>query len=110
MKLIRRLVIVSFLILIIGAGWLWWNLPKKVDMAAYAPADSFVYLEANSLTEIAAALERNDTWKALGPILGTPSNSQNHWLSASQGGNWARRKCDSRSCTDRACDRGYEHK
>jgi len=82
MKLIRRLLIASVVILIIGAGWLWWSLPKKVDMATYAPADSFVYLEANSLTEIAAALERNDTWKALGPLLGTPSNSPNHWLSA----------------------------
>ena len=82
MKLTRRLVIVSFVILIIGAGWLWWNLPKKVDMADYAPADSFVYLEANSIGEITAALERNDTWRALGPVLGTSSNLQNHWLSA----------------------------
>ena len=82
MKLIRRLVIASFLILIIGASWLWWNLPRKVDMADYAPADSLVYLESNSLTEIATALETNDTWKALGPTLGTTSNSQNHWLSA----------------------------
>src|SRR5260370_34951333 len=69
MKLIWRVVIACFFMLVILTALLWWNLPRKVDMADYAPADSFVYLQVDSLNQLATALEQNETWKTLGPTL-----------------------------------------
>src|SRR6266496_5565708 len=82
MKLIRRLLIAFFFLLIIGATCVWWNLPRKSDMADYAPADSFVYLEADSLNGLASSLEQNEAWKKLGPIAGIQTNQPGYWLSA----------------------------
>jgi len=67
------------LALLFGAGWLWWSWPGKVDMAAYAPANSLVYLEFNSLTDIADAIQHNDTWRALAPALGNKASFDSHW-------------------------------
>lgn len=64
MKSFRALLTVSVLVIIVLAGLLWWNRPQRVDMAGYVPADSLVYLEFNSLPELANAIEQNDTWKA----------------------------------------------
>jgi hypothetical protein len=68
--------------LVMLAALLWWNLPRKVDMADYAPADSFVYLQADSLNQLAAALEENETWKTLGPTLAIQMGPESRWLSA----------------------------
>jgi hypothetical protein len=77
-RIIRSLVGVSAL-LIIASAWFWWNQPKRVDMAAYVPADALVYLEANSLTEIAAAMTDTDIWQHTGSQPATPVR-QNRWL------------------------------
>jgi hypothetical protein len=53
--------------LLIGI-WLWWTRPRAVDMASYAPADSLLYLEANSPSAIADALERTEAWKIVGSM------------------------------------------
>lgn len=63
MKFFRALLALLAVILIIVA-LLWWNRPERVDMAGYVPADSLVYLEANSLTDLVKAIEQNQTWKA----------------------------------------------
>ncbi len=69
------------LLLFLGA-WLWWNRPQRVDMAAYVPADSLVYLEANSLPEIAGGIVSTDAWKALAPVAGINSDfGRLRWVS-----------------------------
>src|SRR5258705_11918361 len=82
MKLICRVVISCFFMLVILSAFSWWNLPRKVDMADYAPADSFVYLQVDSLNQLATALEQNETWKTLGPTLDIQTGTGGRWLSA----------------------------
>ncbi len=54
----------------------------KADMAAYVPADSLVYLEADSLPEIASGLTHTDGWKALAANAGIKSGlGEVGWLS-----------------------------
>lgn len=81
MKLVRGFVVVSILALIVAAAWFAWHRPRNADMADYAPADSLVYLESNSLLEIAESLANTDAWKVLSPFL-EPEVAQrpNRWL------------------------------
>ncbi len=69
MHLIRRIALATALLLIVAVAFLWWNKPKTTEMSAYAPADSLVYLEANSLTHITTAVAGTDAWIKLSPIL-----------------------------------------
>src|SRR2546423_13164792 len=81
MKIPGRFLIVIIALILVAVGWLWWNRPQKVDMAGYVPADSLVYLEANSLPEIAAGIVSTDAWKALAPPAGIRSGlGQIGWL------------------------------
>lgn len=81
MKFIRRSLSALLLLALLAAGWLWWHRPKRVDMAAYAPADSLIYLEANSLARVANSVTSTDAWRALEPHLRTDSAPwRNHWL------------------------------
>jgi hypothetical protein len=77
MKLImislRKLIAVAVVLVAAACAWLWWNRPQKVDMAAYVPADSLVYLEANNLPDIVRGLSQTDAWKALAPPAGISS-------------------------------------
>jgi hypothetical protein len=50
-------------------------------MADYVPADSLVYIQADSLYELARALDQSDTWKRLGPILDIQLNPDRGLLS-----------------------------
>ena len=82
MKFIRKALLVFFALLLILAIWAWWNRPQKVNMAAYVPADSLIYLEANDLPDIASGIIATDAWKALAPAAGIRSNLGNlGWLS-----------------------------
>lgn len=82
MKFVRRLLPYILALLILAAAWVWWNRPQRVDMAAYVPADSLVYLEANNLPDIASGLTETDAWKALASPAGiTPGIGQVGWLS-----------------------------
>ncbi|HEU0048368.1 MAG TPA: hypothetical protein VFQ43_12275, partial [Nitrososphaera sp.] len=65
MKLFRRLLTFALVLLVVAASWLWWNRPKKTDMAAYAPADSLAYVESNNLIDVAATITNTDAWKTL---------------------------------------------
>ena len=73
MKPLRALATLLALLIIAVAGFLWWNRPQRVDMSGYAPADSLVYLEFNSLPDLVRAIEQNDTWKAAAKTLNTDS-------------------------------------
>lgn len=79
MKLLRLLLILIVLLTLVVTALLWWNRPGRVDMAAYAPADSLVYLEFNSLTDLAKAIEQNEMWKAVAPMIGSDPKLVNTW-------------------------------
>ncbi|HUE81476.1 MAG TPA: hypothetical protein VMM84_05110 [Pyrinomonadaceae bacterium] len=63
----RQLAVGVLLLISLILLGLWWNTPRRIDMARYAPANSLVYLEANSVLEIAEQLSRTEAWKALDP-------------------------------------------
>jgi len=77
MKLIRPLGILVCLLLVAGAAAFWWNRPNKVDMADYVPADALVYIEINSIWDIANTIQNSDAWKAASPTIGLANHSDN---------------------------------
>ena len=77
MKFLRPLVALALLAVLIGAAWLWWSLPSRVDMANYAPADSLVYVEFNNLAGVAQAIQQSEVWQAAAPITQTKPASSN---------------------------------
>ncbi|MGB9180833.1 MAG: hypothetical protein WCB68_16495 [Pyrinomonadaceae bacterium] len=82
MKVIRRVLLIVIILALLVGFWLWWNRPQRVNMAAYVPGDSLVYLEANNLPEIANAIIQTDAWKALAPAAGIRSDmGRIGWLS-----------------------------
>lgn len=70
MKIFRKILAAVVALMLIAAVWVWWNRPQKVDMTAYVPADSLVYIEANSLPDIANGIVGTDAWKSLAPPAG----------------------------------------
>lgn len=76
-----RLFLITCLLLAVLAAWVWWVRPRAVDMAAYAPADSLVFLESNNPSEVTAALANTDAWKLVDDLSG------DHWRS--EGNNWS---------------------
>jgi hypothetical protein len=77
----RRLLIFAALILAAAVIWLWWAKPGNVDMAAYAPADSLLYLETNRPFEVVETVAATDAWKAFAKATGDSANeSKSHWL------------------------------
>ncbi|MCM3869467.1 MAG: hypothetical protein ND895_02050, partial [Pyrinomonadaceae bacterium] len=81
MKLLRWFPAIAFTLILVVAALLWWNRPQSSDMADYAPADALVYLECNSLLDVADAIAGTDAWKQLSPSSGTaPSQPPNRWL------------------------------
>ena len=53
------------------------DLPSRVDMADYAPADSLVYVEFNNLAAVAQAIQHSDVWQAAAPITQSKPVSRN---------------------------------
>jgi|SRR5882672_8067189 len=73
--------LLALLVLVVAASWLWWVKPKKVDMAAYAPADSLLYLEANNPSEIIQAITGTDAWITFERAMGTSAPAaRTRWL------------------------------
>ncbi|HZB47247.1 MAG TPA: hypothetical protein VE360_18450 [Pyrinomonadaceae bacterium] len=67
MGVLRKLLIVAAALVLAAAGWLWWNRVVKVDMAAYVPGDSLVYVEANDLPRVLNGLTSTAAWRELAP-------------------------------------------
>ncbi len=82
MKLLRPILIAVVVLILIGAAWLWFNRPSPVDLANYAPADSLLYVELNSPSEVARAIEHSDVWKAVAPITRSTPSSENRFMMA----------------------------
>ena len=60
---VRRALIVLLLLVAAAFAWLWLTRPTKVEMAAYVPADSIVYFEADSLPDIFDGVTSTDAWR-----------------------------------------------
>jgi hypothetical protein len=69
MKFLRPLLFLLLLAALILGLWLWWALPTEVDMAAYAPADSLVYIEFENLADVAQAIQQSEVWQAAAPVI-----------------------------------------
>jgi hypothetical protein len=80
MRYLRPVLLVFLLTLLIVAAWIWGNFPSPIDLADYAPADSVVYLEFNSLPKVIEAVEQTDVWRSVAPITHTRSTPQQRWL------------------------------
>jgi hypothetical protein len=80
MKLLRIVLILVLLAVLIAAAAIWFNLPGKADLADYAPADAIVYVEFNSLADVARTIQQADAWKAAAPITGSGPRSENRLL------------------------------
>jgi hypothetical protein len=73
MKILRPLVVLVLLTILIAIVTFWWNRPARVDMAAYVPADSLVYIEVNSLNDVTQAIQSTTAWKAASEVAGLTS-------------------------------------
>jgi hypothetical protein len=70
----------AVLVLALVAIWLSWARPKEADMAAYAPANSLLYLEANRPLAVFETIGGTDGWKALEKVMGTPPSAPSSHL------------------------------
>lgn len=79
---IRKFLIALLSLFVLLSVWVWWNHPRKVDMANYAPADSIAYFEVNNLPAILEGLTETTAWRTLAPPAGLKSDfGQFGWLS-----------------------------
>ena len=82
MKISRRTrVLAAGFALAVIAGWLYWNWPRRVDMAIYAPADCVAFVEADDLVDLADGIGSSEAWTKLAAPLGARSTLlPNRWL------------------------------
>ena len=80
MKLLRIVLVLVLLAILIAAAGIWFNLPAKTDLADYAPADSIVYVEFNSLADVARTIQHADAWRAAAPITHSGPATDNRLL------------------------------
>ena len=80
MRLLRIVLIVVLLGILAAGLVLWLDVPGKVDLAEYAPADSLVYVELNDLADVARAIQQTNVWQAAAPITHSKPVNQNRWL------------------------------
>jgi len=87
MKLLRLVLGLVLLVVLLAALWLWISAPGKVDLANYAPADSMLYVEFNSLADVAHAIQYTDVWQAAAPIThSAPRNDSRLLTTAARAG------------------------
>ena len=82
MKFRRPLLALVLLAIVIVAAWLWWALPRRVDMADYAPADALVYVEFNNPESVVEAIRQTDVWQATAQITQRETRSRNRFMMA----------------------------
>jgi hypothetical protein len=80
MRRTRWILLFAGILLVIAMVWLWWVRPTPVDMSAYAPADSLLYLESNQPIEVVNAIAETQAWKAFESIGPAAEASQSNWL------------------------------
>src|SRR5215207_4005345 len=70
MLTVRRALVAVLLLAVLAFAWLWLTRPQRVEMTAYAPADSIAYAEADSLPAIIDAFTATDAWRESAPPAG----------------------------------------
>lgn len=81
MKILKRVGIVTAVLVVLGAVWIWWNRPGHTDLATYVPGDAMAYFEADSLPAITSAMTATDAWQALAPSAGIrPIVAESGWI------------------------------
>src|ERR1044071_7176415 len=81
MHKVRKALMVLLLLAAAAFAWLWLTRPAKVDMAAYVPADSIVYIEADNLSAVLDGVTSTDAWRELSSAAGVEaSKAQGGWL------------------------------
>jgi hypothetical protein len=81
MSNLRRALVAVLLLALAVFAWLWFTRPRRVEMAGYAPADSIVYFEAESLPEVFDAFSTTDAWRELAPAAGVEAGQGwKEWL------------------------------
>lgn len=71
---------------LLAGVWLWWNQSERVDMAEYVPADTLIYLEAESLPEIVEKVVASDAWHEVAPAAGADASAlRMNWLTSLAG-------------------------
>lgn len=74
MKILRPLLTLLVVIIVAAIAFIWWSVPAQVDLTEYAPADSVVYIEVNSLPRIAEGLSSSPAWtQAYEALRGKPA-------------------------------------
>ncbi len=77
----RAKILLPLLLVALLVAWLYWNCAGHTDMATYAPADCFAFVEANDVTEVAQGIEGTQAWNALaGPVGARSSLLPNRWV------------------------------
>src|SRR4026207_1590157 len=77
MKPLRIVLVLVLLAVPVTAAAIWFSLPPKTDLADYAPADAIVYVEFNSLADVARTIQHTDAWQAAAPITGSGASADN---------------------------------
>ena len=80
MKPRRWIILLALTVLLLGAIWLWWMKPTKVDMAAYVPANSLLYIETDRPLAVAETITNTDAWKAFERATGASHSLGNNRL------------------------------
>ena len=82
MKISRRTRVLAAGFALAGiAGWLYWNWPRRVDMAIYVPTDCVAFVEADDLVDLADGIGSSEAWTKLAAPLGARSTLlPNRWL------------------------------
>ena len=80
MKRARWTLISAFLGIVLAIGWLIWARPRDIDMAAYAPANSLLYMETNEPLLVVQALMETDAWKLLDKTGAHWNIGQRSWI------------------------------
>ena len=79
MKRLPRILAIAGISLLLIFAWLVWSRPNQVDMSAYAPADSLLYIEANDPVAVVQALTSTDAWRL------TRAPEKSGWVSYKKG-------------------------
>ena len=79
MKLLRLLLILACFLFALAIVSIWWNWPHQVDMATYAPADSLVYIELNSIADVSKAIRQSEVFKSILTLPGAGQSSDSKW-------------------------------
>lgn len=81
MAVVRKTFIASTLIAMLAFTWLWWSRPVKSDMASYVPADALLYIESNSMTDVARGLTSTNAWRDASDAAGVEADiGMKSWL------------------------------